>query len=113
MVDVYDLDGNGTGPLITRQGHLIRNAGDPDPARPVVGGLEARGRAPHRRARDRQQPGLVGLALPTLQTVTVYGGSVTLPFLRYKRTETIQGCSKYSVTVFCDHHEDLETVDGP
>ena len=27
VVDVYDLDGNGTGPLITRQGHLVRNTG--------------------------------------------------------------------------------------
>jgi uncharacterized protein len=27
VVDVYDLDGNDTGPLITRQGHLVRNAG--------------------------------------------------------------------------------------
>jgi X-Pro dipeptidyl-peptidase C-terminal non-catalytic domain len=27
-VDVYDLDANGTGPLITRQGHLVRSPGD-------------------------------------------------------------------------------------
>ena len=31
------------------------------------------------------------LAAPTLQTVTVTGGTVTLPFLRYQRTQTIQG----------------------
>jgi uncharacterized protein len=31
------------------------------------------------------------LAVPTLQTVTVRGGSVTLPFLRYRRTQTIHG----------------------
>jgi uncharacterized protein len=31
------------------------------------------------------------LASPTPQTVTVRGGSVTLPFLRYRRTATIQG----------------------
>ena len=31
------------------------------------------------------------LAAPTLQTVTVRGGTVTLPFLRYRRTQTIQG----------------------
>ena len=31
------------------------------------------------------------LAAPTLQTVTVKGGTVTLPFLRYRRTQTIQG----------------------
>ena len=59
-VDVYDLDANGTGPLITRQGHLVRERGQLlDPARAVVGRLEARSRSSHRRARDRQQPGLV------------------------------------------------------
>ena len=30
MLDVYDLDANGTGPLITRQGHLIRKSGTID-----------------------------------------------------------------------------------
>ena len=30
-------------------------------------------------------------ARPSAQTVTVSGGSVTLPFLRYRRTETIEG----------------------
>ena len=27
VVDVYDLDENGSGPLIRRQGHLIRHSG--------------------------------------------------------------------------------------
>ena len=27
VLDVYDLDANGTGPLITRQGHLVRSSG--------------------------------------------------------------------------------------
>ena len=62
-----------------------------DPARPVVGRLEARGRPPHRRARDRQQQDWWACAAPSAQTVTVSGGSVTLPFLRYRRTQTIQG----------------------
>ena len=31
------------------------------------------------------------LALPTMGTVQVYGGDITLPFLRNKRTQTIQG----------------------
>jgi hypothetical protein len=31
------------------------------------------------------------LASPSAQTVTVGGGTVTLPFLRYRRTQTIQG----------------------
>ena len=33
----------------------------------------------------------MALAAPSLQTVTVTGGTVTLPFLRYRRTQTIQG----------------------
>ena len=47
VVDVYDLDENGRGPLITRQGHLIRSSGA-DHARPLVGRLEARRRPPDR-----------------------------------------------------------------
>jgi hypothetical protein len=31
------------------------------------------------------------LAAPSLQTVSVQGGTVTLPFLSYRRTQTIQG----------------------
>jgi hypothetical protein len=31
------------------------------------------------------------MAAPSGQTVTVRGGSIALPFLRYRRTETIQG----------------------
>ena len=93
VVDVYDLDAQ-------RHRSAHHPAGAPraqrrrvhDPARPVVGGLEARGRPPHRRARDRQQPRTGGrFARPSAQTVTVSGGSVTLPFLRYRRTETIEG----------------------
>jgi hypothetical protein len=32
-----------------------------------------------------------GAAAPTAQPVTVKGSSVTLPFLRYRRTATVQG----------------------
>jgi hypothetical protein len=31
------------------------------------------------------------MASPSLQNVTVRGGTVALPFLRYRRTQTIQG----------------------
>jgi hypothetical protein len=31
------------------------------------------------------------MAAPSGQSVTVRGGSITLPFLRYRRTQTIQG----------------------
>ena len=48
VVDVYDLDKNGTGPLITRQGHLIRENG-PIVAATLVGRLEDQGGPPHRR----------------------------------------------------------------
>jgi len=91
-VDVYDLDGNGEGPLITRQGHLIRSAGE---SRLTLDLWSADWKLPagHRigvRVTDTNQDWWL-FTVPTLQTVTVDGASVTLPFLRYDRTETIQG----------------------
>ena len=91
VVDVYDLDADGTGPLDHPPGAPDPHASGSDPARPVVGGLEAP--AGHRigvRVTDNNQDFWL-LAAPTLQTVTVNGGTVTLPFLRYQRTQTIQG----------------------
>jgi uncharacterized protein len=57
VLDVYDLDEFGIGPLITRQGFLARERGEA--ARPVVGRLEGPGRAPDRAAGDGRQRGLV------------------------------------------------------
>jgi hypothetical protein len=92
VVDVYDLDGNGTGPRITRQGHLVRDAGD-HTIHLDLWGADWKLAAGHRigiRVTDNNTDWWVA-ATPTAQTVTVRGGSVTLPFLRYRRTAGIQG----------------------
>jgi uncharacterized protein len=91
-VDVYDLDANGTGPLITRQGHMVRSAGNSS-IRLELWSADWKLKAGHRlgvRVTDNNQDWWL-LALPTLQTVAVRGGTVTLPFLSYRRTQTIQG----------------------
>jgi predicted acyl esterase len=91
-VDVYDLDAAGTGPLITRQGHLVRTPGASS-IRLELWSADWRLTAGHRigvRVTDNNQDWWL-LASPTLQTVTVTGGTVALPFLRYRRTQTIQG----------------------
>jgi predicted acyl esterase len=91
-VDVYDLDANGTGPLITRQGHLVRTPGA-STIRLELWSADWKLAAGHRigvRVTDNNQDWWL-LASPTLQTVAVNGGTVTLPFLRYRRTQTIQG----------------------
>jgi predicted acyl esterase len=91
-VDVYDLDGQGTGPLITRQGHLVRTPGDSS-IRLELWSADWKLAAGHRigvRVTDNNQDWWL-LASPSLQDVTVRGGTVALPFLRYRRTQTIQG----------------------
>jgi uncharacterized protein len=92
VIDVYDLDGNGEGPLISRQGHLVREAGQSSIPL-VLWSADWKLAAGHRigvRVTDNNQDFWL-LATPTLQPVTVRGGAVTLPFLRYRRTATIQG----------------------
>jgi hypothetical protein len=89
---VYDLDANGTGPLITRQGHLVRNPGLSS-VQLELWSADWKLAAGHRigvRVTDNNQDWWL-LAAPSLQTVTVTGGTVALPFLRYRRTQTIQG----------------------
>jgi hypothetical protein len=92
VLDVYDLDANGVGPLITRQGHLVRQTGDS--TIPLdLWSADWKLAAGHRlgvRVTDNNQDWWI-FASPTVQTVTVRGGSVTLPFLHYRRTQTIQG----------------------
>jgi uncharacterized protein len=90
VVDVYDLDASGTGPLITRQGHLIRNSG------PIALDLWSADwilKAGHRiavRVADANSDWWIHT--PTEQTVRVNGGSITLPFLPAARaTGTIAG----------------------
>jgi hypothetical protein len=89
VVDVYDLDENGSGPLITRQGYLIRSSG---PITLDLWSADWKLAAGHRigvRVADANTDWW--LHAPTKQTVTVHGGSVTLPFLTQPRTETIAG----------------------
>ena len=92
VVDVYDLHGNGTGPLITRQGHLVRNTGA-STIHLDLWSADWKLAAGHRigvRVTDNNTDWWA-FARPSAQTVTVSNGSVTLPFLRYRRTETIEG----------------------
>jgi uncharacterized protein len=46
-------------------------------------------------------------AAPSAQTVGVRGGSITLPFLRYRRTQTIQGDPGVQLA---SHMQDTVTV---
>ena len=89
VVDVYDLDEYGIGPLITRQGHLVRSSGEK-----TLDLWSADWKIPagHRigvRVTDANEDWWVHT--PTFDDVTVDGGSITLPFLAQQRTETIQG----------------------
>ena len=89
VVDVYDLDPTGTGPLITRQGHMIYGNGQI----PLdLWSADWKIPAGHRigvRVTDANSDWWTNV--PTMQDVTFYGGQVTLPFLGTKRTKTIQG----------------------
>jgi uncharacterized protein len=92
VVDVYNLGSEGTGPLVTRQGYLVRNPGD-STIPLVLWGADWKFKAGDRigvRVTDNNQDWWL-MAAPSAQNVTVRGGAVTLPFLRYRRTETIQG----------------------
>ena len=89
VVDVYDLDKDGTGPLITRQGHLVRNNGT---LTLDLWSADWKLPAGHRiGVRITDANGDWWIHAPTLQDVTVHSAEVTLPFLRNKRTKTIQG----------------------
>ena len=89
VVDVYDLDARGTGPLITRQGHLVRPSG---PLALDLWSADWKIPAGHRiavRVTDANTDWWVHV--PTLATVTVEGASITLPFLAARASATIPG----------------------
>ncbi len=86
VVDVYDLDEKGTGPLITRQGHLIRENGPLTMDLWSADWKVAKGHRIAVRVTETNQDWWL-LTVPTRQTVTVHGGSVTLPFLDPARTD--------------------------
>ena len=89
VVDVYDLDESGTGPLITRQGHLIYSSGKV----PLdLWSADWKIPAGHRiavRVTDANSDWWTNV--PTLQDVTIHGGQITLPFLQRYRDDTIEG----------------------
>jgi predicted acyl esterase len=92
VVDIYDLDASGTGPLVARQGSLIRSSG---PLTLRMMSADWKFAAGHRigvRVTDDNSEWWV-FAAPTQQTVTVNGGSASFPFLQYLRTQRIQGDS--------------------
>jgi pimeloyl-ACP methyl ester carboxylesterase len=89
VVDVYDLDENGTGPLVTRQGFLARSSGTKTLDLWSADWKLAQGHRIGVRVTDAN--GDWWLHSPTLSDVKVVGGSVTLPFLTYTRPSTIQG----------------------
>jgi len=89
VVDIYDLDEYGIGPLITRQGFLARTSG----AKTLdLWSADWKLPAGHRigvRVTDANEDWWIHT--PTFGDIQVVGGSVTLPFLAQRRTETIQG----------------------
>jgi hypothetical protein len=92
VVDVYDLDATGTGPLITRQAHMIYGSGQSQVPLDLWS-ADWKIPAGHRigvKVTDNN-PDFWLLASPTAQTVGVNGGQITLPFLGRARTTTIQG----------------------
>jgi predicted acyl esterase len=109
VIDVYDLSqdqsGNWTGPLVTRQGHLVRNAGDstiPLTLWSADWKLKAGDRIGVRVTDNNQDWWLI--AAPSAQSVTVRGGSIALPFLANRRTETIQGDPGVQLKPYLDTH---------
>jgi putative CocE/NonD family hydrolase len=109
VVDVYDLsqDGNGdwTGPLVSRQGHLVRTPGD-STIPLTLWGADWKLKAGDRiavRVTDNNQDWFI-MAAPSAQPVTVSGGSIALPFLGYQRTQTIQGDPGVQLAPYLETH---------
>ncbi len=90
VVDVYDIGPDGKGPLVSRQGHLIRSNG---PITLHMMSADWKFAAGHRigvRVTDNNQDWWLA-AVPTKQTVTVHGGQISLPFLTYARDAVLPG----------------------
>ena len=92
-VDVYDLAPTATGwsgPLVTRQAHMIRANG---PLDLDLWSVDWKIPAGHRigvRITDTNTDWW-GDAVQTLGNVDIHSGSITLPFVKKRRTATIQG----------------------
>ena len=90
VVDVYDLDATGVGPLVTRQGYMVRNNGAVTLDLWSTDWIFAAGHRVAVRVTDANSDWWTHVG--TRQDVTVYGGSITLPFLpAARKTGTIQG----------------------
>jgi predicted acyl esterase len=89
VVDVYDLDEYGIGPLITRQGFLARSSGEKTLDLWSADWKLAAGHRIAVRVTDANEDWWIHT--PLFDTVKVVGGSLTLPFLARTRTATIQG----------------------
>jgi uncharacterized protein len=89
VVDVYDLDSSGKGPLITRQGHLIR-ANDQSLTLDLWS-ADWKIPAGHRVGVKICDANSWWVQPPSFSDVTIKSGTVTLPFLTYRRTKTIEG----------------------
>jgi putative CocE/NonD family hydrolase len=109
VIDVYELsqdeNGDWTGPLITRQGHLVRSPGDstiPLTLWSADWKLKAGERIAVRVTDNNQDWWL--MAAPSAQSVTVRGGSITLPFLPNRRTQTIDGAPGVQLKPYLETH---------
>jgi predicted acyl esterase len=89
VIDVYDLDQYGIGPLITRQGFLARTSGEKTLDLWSADWKVAAGHRIAVRVTDANEDWW--LHTPLFDTIHVVGGSVTLPFLSHRRTDTIEG----------------------
>ncbi len=108
-IDVYQLsqDANGdwTGPLVSRQGHLVRSPGN-STIPLTLWAADWKLKAGDRigvRVTDNNQDWWV-MAAPSAQSVTVRGGSVTLPFLQNLRSQTIQGDPGVQLAPYLETH---------
>jgi putative CocE/NonD family hydrolase len=88
VVVVYDLDPSGTGPVITRQGHLIRQDGK---VTLDLWSADWKLAAGHRIGVKVADADDWWVQPPSGGDVTIKSGTITLPFLAYRRTKTIEG----------------------
>jgi uncharacterized protein len=104
VVDVYDLSDGGsgtlTGPLITRQGSLVKDG----KLSLDLWSADWKLAAGHRiGVRVTDANGDWWIHVPSLQNITVNSGSVTLPFLTQERTGTIQGDKGVQLDDYLSH----------
>jgi len=93
VVDLYDLDDKGIGPLVSRQGFLVRTAGANQKITLNMMSADWKFLAGRRigvRVTDNNSEWWVA-AQPSGQAVVVNGGTIDLPFLKFDRPNVIDG----------------------